>query len=528
MIRKAAIFLLIVTIVFAVASCSKNDSTGPKDKVAPEVSITNAWNTAKEGGIVRNGVVDITADAFDDAGINRVDLFVNNKLVESVTAEPYVFEWDMTSLADGSTNTVYVRAVDANGNTAKTEAVTVKKGATAAPVAAITSPSDGYTRAQGDAITFSGTANDSEDGVLSDSQLTWVSSLQGVIGQGKSVQYRGLVIGTHEISLQAADSDGVTDIKKVTVTITGNTLPYAVLDKGTYYIAEPLFNKCTVRLTKPVYISKKELSIQEFLDLWAIVEGGAAKPDNTKSRSWADKRNNKLFNVSKNTGLYVPIYAYTGTKTDPIVTTYGNYPACFIYYYEACNVCNAASDRDGLTRVYEFLDKDNNVVAAWSTKVKTIHVDKTANGWRLPTEAEYEIAARAGLTNSKFPWGDTGPGGLCNSMSDPNPPSPIGLYNGRGICPVDAYEMNRYGLYNIVGNVAEMCSDMFVGSPPSGVDPLASLEESSPRYIAKGGAWYEYGGDMQIAMRHLTIPFSDKQKDSYNSGFGLRLARYGE
>lgn len=524
MVRRAAIFALMVTILFAVASCSKDDSTGPKDKVAPEVAITNAWNVAKEGGIVRNGVVDISAEAFDDAGINRVELFVNNKLVESDATTPYEFEWDMTALADGSTNTVFVRAVDANGNTAKTDAFTVKKGATSAPVSSFDAPATNSTYSQGDVITFSGSANDAEDGALSDSQISWVSNLQGVLGQGKSFQYRGLVIGTHEISMIASDSDGVETVKTIDVTITDNAFGYAVIDKGTYYIAEPLFRRKTVRLTRPIYIQKKEMGVQEFLELWAIVEGNK----NDKARSWADKRNNKLFNVSKNTGLYMTLYEYGGTKTDPITTTYGNYPACFIYYYEAISVCNAASDRDGLKRVYTFLDKSGNILDVYSTKVKSINIDKTANGWRLPTEAEYEIAARAGLQGSKFPWGDTGPGGMCNSMSDPTPPSALNLYNSRGICPIDSYQPNRYGLFNTVGNVAELCSDMFVGTPPSGVDPLAILEESSPRYLAKGGAWYEFGGDMQISMRHITIPFSDKDKDSYNSGIGIRMARWAE
>lgn len=527
MVRRAAIFALMVTIVFAVASCSKDGSTGPKDKVAPEVTITNAWDAAKAGGIVRNDVVDVTVDAFDDAGINRVELFVNNKIVATDKTVPYELEWDMSSVADGSSNTLFVRAVDANGNTAKTASVTIVKGASSAPVASLSKPTDNTTVVQGDAVNFTGSANDSEDGALSDSQITWTSNLQGVIGQGATLTYRGLVIGTHEITMTATDSNGITDTKKITVTVNENALKYAVIDKGTYYIGEPLFARKTVRLTRPVYIQKKEIDIQEFLNLMAINEGNK----NDKARAWADKRNKILFNTTKNTGLYVTLYAYDGKTTDttPIVATYAGYPACFINYHEACLICNAASTRDGLKPVYALLDKNKNPIATYSaTSVKYISIDKTANGWRLPTEAEYEIAARGGLQAAKFPWGDTGPGGLCNSMSDPTPPNVIDLYNGRGITPVDAYPTNRYGLYNIIGNVAEMCSDMFVGTTPSGVDPLASLEEKSPRYLVKGGAWYEFGGNMQIAMRHLTIPFSTTDKDAIGSGIGIRMARWAE
>ena len=192
MLRKTAMFVLMVTIVFAVASCSE-DSAGPKDKVAPEVSITNAWDAAKAGGITRDGIVEITADAYDDAGIVQIDLFVNNKLYDSVTSAPYVIEWDMSDLPDGSTNTIYVRAIDGSGNAAKSSTVTVVKGATSPPVATMTSPADGSTVVQGDALVLTGTASDAEDGVLSDSQIIWASSLQGVLGQGTSLDRKSVV-----------------------------------------------------------------------------------------------------------------------------------------------------------------------------------------------------------------------------------------------------------------------------------------------------------------------------------------------
>jgi len=519
MIRKAAILALIVTIVFAVASCEENGA-GPKDKTPPTVEMLTPWD-----GTVRDGIVDVTVEADDDAGIARVELYVNNKLYDTDTTKPYSFQWDMGELADGSENTLFVKAVDGHGNKAVTEIITVTKGKTAAPVAKITSPSDGTTIKQGETLVLSGTATDEDEGDLSDSQITWSSHLQGTLGQGLTLSYRGLVIGEHIITMTAIDSNGITDKKTVKVTVVDNDLPYATVEKGTYYIGEPVFKRRTVRLTKGFYIYKTEMTVQEFLELWAIAAGSPSSPDYSDARKWADKRNKKLFDVKKNTGLYIPLFEYGGKSKDPITTTYSNYPACFITYIEACVVCNAMSDRDGLDRAYIYLDKNGDPTDDFARKMKTLLLDKDANGWRLPTEAEFEVAARAGFAGAKFPWGDFGPGGLCNSMSDPSPPNPLDLFNGRGICPIDSYEPNRYGLYNIVGNVAEMCSDMFVGTPPSGVDPVAILEEKNPRYLAKGGAWYEFGENMQIGMRHLTMPFSSKEKDAFNSGIGLRVVR---
>jgi len=523
MIRKAAILLFLVTFVFAVASCSK-DSTSPKDTEPPEVSITNPWDADKAGGINRQGIVDVSVEAYDDAGIKQVELYVNNSRYAIDKTAPYSLEWDMSSLQDGSINTIYVRAIDGNGNVAKTDALTVTKAPSTPPVATLTSPADGMVISQGDKLTMSGSATDEEDGSLSDSQITWVSNTQGLLGQGKSLDHRGLILGNHTITMTASDSDGLTDSVSFTVTVNENNLAYATVEKGTYKIGKPLFKEQTVRLTKGFYIYKTEISVQEFLELYAIAEGGGT-PDYKAVRKWADKRNKKLYDTSKDQGLYFQLFEYGGKGTDPITTTYSDYPACFITYVEAAVACNSMSDRDGLDHAYIYLDKNDEPIDDYGRSMRGMRVDENANGWRLPTEAEYEIAARGGLTDTRFPWGDTGPGGLCNSMSDPTPPKPLVLYNGRGICPVDSYPVNRYGLYNIVGNVAEMTSDMFVGVPPSGVDPLVILEEKNPNFLVKGGAWYEFGGFMQIAMRHITIPFSDKEKASYGSGIGFRPVR---
>lgn len=93
-------------------------------------------------------------------------------------------------------------------------------------------------------------------------------------------------------------------------------------------------------------------------------------------------------------------------------------------------------------------------------------------GGRLPSESEWEYAARGGLEGARYPWGDElEPDGVhrCNVWQGRFPDHDSGADGYRGTAPVDAYEPNGFGLYNVVGNVWEWCADAFVGREPQRV-----------------------------------------------------------
>ena len=172
----------------------------------------------------------------------------------------------------------------------------------------------------------------------------------------------------------------------------------------------------------------------------------------------------------------------------------GSRPVINVSWYDAVKYCNWLSEQAGLTKAY--------IISGTS-----VNWNQNAEGYRLPTEAEWEYAARGGKQSRGYKYAGS------NNVGE------VGWYgqnSGMETHPVKGKKANELGLYDMSGNVGEWCwdsydSDYYSSSP--GANPTGTSSGSGR--VGRGGSWYFGPRVLRIANRS----YVRSSYSGYNLGF---------
>ena len=174
----------------------------------------------------------------------------------------------------------------------------------------------------------------------------------------------------------------------------------------------------------------------------------------------------------------------------------GKRPVIYVNWFDAVDYCNWRSQQEGLSQVYQ-------------VNKQQVSPNRQANGYRLPTEAEWEYAARGGQKSQGFEYAGS------NNLDEV---AWYGKNSGGKTQPVGQKQANELGIHDLSGNVWEWCWDWSAAYPSSATNDPKGPDTGVYR-VLRGGSWSRSAEDCRVAFRIGSYPRLE------SSRYGFRLAR---
>jgi formylglycine-generating enzyme required for sulfatase activity len=196
---------------------------------------------------------------------------------------------------------------------------------------------------------------------------------------------------------------------------------------------------------------------------------------------------------------------------NPYFSQTDSHPVVLVSWYDTVEYCNWLSRNEGRDQCYTISGTN-------------VSCDFSRNGYRLPTEAEWEYAARSGGKDYKYSWGNGSPSGNIADERLKKTFSDWSIWDGYDdgyvyTAPVGSFRPNELGLYDITGNVWEWCWDWYDSYDPAvQTDPRGPSSPGVYR-VLRGGAWESVPIGLSATYRNNPLP-----GDRVNDRVGFRVA----
>ena len=297
-------------------------------------------------------------------------------------------------------------------------------------------------------------------------------------------------------------SNGSITFSGAYVQVPGPSGEFVLIPAGTFRMGSEDKTQHTVTLTTPFYISNTEVTNQKYIELaqWAYDQGHCTATG-VKLHDNLDGSTMLIMDLEADS---CEISFAGGTFS--VDAGKEEHPVMHVTWHCAAAYCDWLSLKEGLPRAYNH-----------TTWLCNGHDPYNAQGYRLPTEAEWEYACRAG-TQTPFYTGncldsDT-EANYCGEW--PYPGCSSGSVIGWTV-PVGSYPANTYGLYDMHGNLFEWCNEWYGSYSGDEIDPAGP--DTGPGRVIRGGFWLSEAMRCSSANRGVSYP------ENSRPAFGFRPVR---